>query len=1183
MDMGRKDKDILNEEGRSVWTIGVKMRFARQASGITLTEMARRVGYTKNYLSAIENGSGHPSTVLIAKYERELELVSGELNEESYTTEKEKPDSFDKDSELKTIENWGEAPNLYTFYGRGEELTELKRWVVSDHCQILLIMGMGGIGKTVLAMRLAEQVKLSFQYVVWRSLRNVPTLNELLKDLLGLFPRQKELPSTVEERIDLLLHYFRENRTLLILDNFETLLLEHERVGQYQDKNKDYKKLLSILGEREHKSCVILTSREKPQEIVLMEGDSGPVRAWRLSGVSEKEGREILNERRLSPLEEECQKLVEIYSGNPLALKLVSEYIREIFYGSVAAFLKKEELVFGGIRVLIEQQFQRLSPLEQQIMYWLAIYREPMSFEDIKLYLLSFLSVSDILSLRQRFLIESDVLQRGLSLQPVILEFVTNNFVSRVFHEIQQEKFVLFQSHALMIAQAKDYVRDTQIRCIVQPLIERLVDEYQKTGAEKKLKRIVDTIRVEHRGKSDYLAGNILNLLIQSDYDLRGYDFSHVSVWQAYLQDAELPEVNFEEADLKDSVFTETFGSIFSIALSPQENLLAIGTANSEIRTWQIDSSASRLTYRGHTDWVRSIAFSPDGSLLASGSEDKTVRLWNTETGECLQVLMGHKNRVSSVAFSPNGRMLATGSDDKTICLWEVETRECIAVLRGHENWIYSVFFSPDGELLASGSEDKTVRIWNIGTRETQQILRGHQSRVYCVAFNSDGSLLASGSADKTIRVWNVKTGKYIQELRGKGSFRCLAFDRTGTLLASGNDDKVVRVWDLQANWSMRPFYGHSNWVRSVAFSSDSKNLVTGSDDQTVRFWEGDTAKCSRIMRGHTYWVYAVAFSMNGEMLASGGDDKTVCLWNVESGKCDQVLRETGKIRCVTFSPNGMLLACGGDDQVIRLWEVAKNRAIQMFEGHRDWVRSVAFSCDEQMLASSSEDKTIRLWDIKTGRCLQVLSDHEDWVYCVVFNTAGTLLASASADQTVRIWDVETGQCLQVLREHDDKVCSVAFSPDGRFLASSSADRTIRVWDMENAQCVYVLEGHSDWIFSLAFSPNSQVLVSGSDDTTVRLWDVETGQIKKILEGHSSWVYSVVIHPDGEILASGSDDGTIKLWSMETGKCLNTLRRERPYEQMNIKHARGLTQSQKDAITVLGAIVSPIEEVQISE
>ena len=44
---------------------------------------------------------------------------------------------------------------------------------------------MGGMGKTALSVKLGEQVKDEFDYLIWRSLRHAPSLQELLADLIS--------------------------------------------------------------------------------------------------------------------------------------------------------------------------------------------------------------------------------------------------------------------------------------------------------------------------------------------------------------------------------------------------------------------------------------------------------------------------------------------------------------------------------------------------------------------------------------------------------------------------------------------------------------------------------------------------------------------------------------------------------------------------------------------------------------------------------------------------------------------------------------------------------------------------------------------------------------------------------------------------------------------------------------
>jgi len=84
--------------------------------------------------------------------------------------------------------------------------------------------------------------------------------------------------------------------------------------------------------------------------------------------------------------------------------------------------------------------------------------------------------------------------------------------------------------------------------------------------------------------KPGYAAGNILNMLVHLGADLTGYDFSGLSVWQAYLQGVEVRWVNLSGTNVQHSSFKETFGRIISIAVNLDGTLIAAGTNTGEIR-----------------------------------------------------------------------------------------------------------------------------------------------------------------------------------------------------------------------------------------------------------------------------------------------------------------------------------------------------------------------------------------------------------------------------------------------------------------------------------------------------------------------------------------------------------------------------------------------------------------------
>ena len=588
---------------------------------------------------------------------------------------------------------------------------------MDNHSRLIALVGIGGIGKTSLAVSVANQVKEDFAFVFWRSLQNAPSLTSILQDCIRFLSRQQctIFPETEDDLITLLLQYVREQHCLLVLDNVETLLQSGKGTGSYREGYEGYGRLFQRLGETRHQSCLLLTSREKPEEAALLEGSASPVRSYRVEGLNSVDGQAILRDKGLHGKKQTWEALVNQYGGNPLSLKLVAQFIREIFGGNIDSFLAADgALLLSDVYFVLKQQFERLSVLEQEVMYWLAIEREPVSLKTIQENMVRPV-VPRVLqealrSLRRRDLIETS--QPGFVLQPVVMEFVTDRFVECICEEITSGAMMLFESHALIKAQAKEYVRESQTRLILLPVAQRLLATFGKEEVEKMFTDILTSLHSKHPQRPSYAAGNVLNLLVQGQSDLRGYDFSQLMVRQAWLQEALLQEVNFAQANLATSVFADTFGSILSLAMSPIGNVVAAGTSNGEIRVWDGASGTPLRTFQAHTDWVRSIVFNADGSIIASSSNDQTVRLWEVSSGRCLMTLHGHINRVWSVAFSPDGTTIASGGDDQLVRVWEVSSGQCLKTFQGHTHRINAVVFSPDGGTIATGSEDQTVRVW---------------------------------------------------------------------------------------------------------------------------------------------------------------------------------------------------------------------------------------------------------------------------------------------------------------------------------------------------------------------------------------------------------------------------------------------------------------------------------------
>src|SRR5437764_8242114 len=724
--------------------------------------------------------------------------------------------------------DWGEALDVPSIYGREQELATLARWMVQERCRMVSVLGMGGMGKSALVVRAMQQLAGHFDVVLFRSLRDAPDCSALLDNCLQVLAPESlaRLSQGLERRLSLLLEELRTSRVLLVLDNLEVLLEEGEVLGRLRPGFEAYGHLLRQVAQTEHQSCLLLTSREKPAALRALEGSRTLVRSLRLSGLEAPACEQLLAEHEVIGSSEEQDRLGEIYAGNPLALKIVAETIADLFGGAIKQFLSGGTTIFGSISELLEEQWVRLSPLEQTVLSWLATLREPVTLDDLLAMLVTPLAHVQVLEavdgLHRRSLVERGQRAGSFILHSVVLEYVTTRLVVTASEEIQQGRLLRLREHGLSQAQAKEYTRQTQERLLLTPLLAGLQSVYQgRAEVEGQLQAVLDTLREQAQG---YGPANLVALLRLLRGDLRGLDLSHLALRGAYLQEVELQDATLSWAMIRECVFREAFDDITAVAISRSGQYWAAISRRGEVWVWREAGQVLHLAWQAHTDNTFALAFSPDEHTLASGSHDGSVKLWDAASG-CLLWSGWQTKATICLAFAPGGSLLASGGHDAIVRFWDSKLGIPLEDVP-HPGPVGSLAWSPDGRLLASGDLAGTIRLWErheTGPTTCVALLEGHTNRVRGLAFAPDGSRLASASYDSTIKLWQV----------GEARSDCLC----------------------------QTLVGHTEGVQILAWSPDGGTLASGGLDHTIRLWEGEQWSARAVLPGHRASVYGLAFT----------------------------------------------------------------------------------------------------------------------------------------------------------------------------------------------------------------------------------------------------------------------------------------------------------------------------------
>jgi len=406
--------------------------------------------------------------------------------------------------------DWGNAPDTMAFRGRTDQLTQLQEWIVQDHCRLLLLSGMGGIGKTLCAIRLGQAVKGHFKGVIWRSLKYAPSLANLHYDLHNFFldseaaldPEQANsgqpplngtipVPTPHSNRVQVmeLMTQLRTHPWLVILDDGDTLLQRGKLAGHYRPGSEAYAEFFRRVGTEKHRSCVVLVGREHPSALTAQAGPKLPIRILKLRGLAHQDASQLLDSYGLNPTAPGTTQLIHLYRGNPSALRLAANVIREVFGNDIPQFMSQSTVMLGDpLSEILNQQFERLSELEQGLVYWLALIDEPISLAQLQANLRFFDAsasqiVSALQSLQQRSLLDHTAhtpnQESTFSLQPVVIKYALRRFIDQVCEDVLKlveirsiRHLDLLKTHALVNQGNPN--QPQQHRLILEPILDQL-------------------------------------------------------------------------------------------------------------------------------------------------------------------------------------------------------------------------------------------------------------------------------------------------------------------------------------------------------------------------------------------------------------------------------------------------------------------------------------------------------------------------------------------------------------------------------------------------------------------------------------------------------------------------------------------------------------------------------------
>lgn len=510
--------------------------------------------------------------------------------------------------------------------------------------------------------------------------------------------------------------------------------------------------------------------------------------------------------------------------------------------------------------------------------------------------------------------------------------------------------------------------------------------------------------------------------------------------------DATVRQWNLESGECLETLKNSpTFGSVFTLALSPDKARFAMVSGDNYVRVFDSGTLKelwkTKLKQEGEV-----ICWSPDGSMVASTSDDSHLYLLNTDDGKIIRKIKTPRSSHTPITFTNDGKMLISGGD-YVLHLHKVETGERVEPGMGFSKKYNSydhIAVAPGGSriYLADGSSleirDRTDPSLNKKLTDSRE--------VSAMALSKDGKFIATGGSRGTITVRDTVRFEVVGTMSTKARVNALAFLADGVRLISGGDDKQAVLWAIHSGKRIREFKGHTDDILSLIISPDGRQMVTTARDLSVRLWS--------VLDGEEQALYlldgqrpnSVSYLDGGRSLVVAMNEKEV--WGrILPRIVSKVEMEIKDVRAFVkrlgdehfeVREKALLELGGYGKQVIPLLKEMKSEDPEIrtrIQGLPDFIRGVMAKTGLKEIYELEDDLALVATD-PLG---------EFWAGALGTGGASRLIVGETIPErsTVRVLSTVSQDhgCLQI-----------SFSPDGNYIGTVNADGTYSLFKMNRAQ-----------------------------------------------------------------------------------------------------------------------------------